>query len=338
VTFIWIHMLWLLILVPLLVTTYILIQRRRHKYSVRFSSLSLIKQVVNKNRSIRRFIPPALFLMAIISMIFSLSRPTAPLISPSQQSTVILAIDVSLSMIGTDIKPTRLQAAKSAAITFVQQEKKDVRIGVVSFSAIAVVAQAPTTDREAVISAINRLTEQPATAIGSAILASLDAIVEEPRGKAAPVSNGVLSMFDLAPALTPIPQGNYSSAAIILLSDGQSNTGPEPLEVIEQASIRNVRVYTVGMGSKAGTTIRFGRISQKVSLDEPTLKQIASRTGAKYFNAENETSLNSIYQNLGTQLVLEKKQTEMTALFSGFAALLVIIAGLLSLFWINKIS
>lgn len=336
-SFIWVNMLWFLLLIPLLVIAYVLLQRRRHKYSVRYSSLSLIKEAATKGRSIRRYIPPSLFLLSIIGMIFSLSRPAAILVTPSQRSTIILAIDVSISMEGTDIEPTRLDAAKSAAITFVNEEKKDVYIGVVSFSGITAIVQAPTTDREATIAAINRLTEQPATAIGDAILTSLDAIVEEPGGESAPVSRGVLSQFNLVPSLTQLPEGNYSSAAIILLTDGQSNTGPDPLSVIEQASIRGVRVYTVGVGSVAGSTIRYGRTSVQVSLDESTLKQIASQTNAQYFNAENETALNSIYENLGSQLVFEQKQTELTALFSGFAALLIITAGALSLFWFQRI-
>jgi Ca-activated chloride channel homolog len=335
-SFIWVDMLWLLLFLPLLVLAYILIQKRRHKFALRYSSLSLIKEISGRNRRFRQHIPPALFLVAMAAVIFALARPAGTITLLSQRATIILAIDTSLSMRATDIQPNRLEAAKSAADAFVQKEAKDVRIGVVSFSGTTALVQAPTTDHLAVTQAIDRLYVQSRTAIGNGILTSLDAIFEQPGGKSAAVSGDTLSLYnEITPA--PTPTGTAAPAVIVLLSDGQSNTGPAPLDIIDQATNRGVRIFTVGMGTSAGTLPGFGGgPGIRVSLDETTLKKIALDTGGKYFKAENSTALYNIYQSIGTQLVFEKKQTELTVFFSGLAALLVIISGSLSLLWFYK--
>jgi Ca-activated chloride channel family protein len=336
-SFLNIELLWLLLILPLLAAGYVLLQRRRHKYTLKFSSLSLVKEAMGNKSSIRRYIPPILLLVCMIASIFALARPAATIILPSQKSTVILAIDVSLSMLADDIKPTRLQAAEAAAQTFVKKEAKDVRIGVVAFSGTTAVVQAPTTNHELVLAAITRLFPQASTAIGSGILTSLDAIFEEPEGKAAPVSGETLFSFKAPPTLAPTIPKASAPAVIILLTDGQSNMGPKPLEILDQAISRGVRIYTVGVGSVEGTTLVLDRrYSVRVSLDEPTLEQIAERTGGKYFNAENETSLFNIYENLPKQLVFERQQTELTAAFTGLAIALALVAGILSLLWFNR--
>ena len=331
-------MLWLLLLVPVLIMVYLLIQRRRQKYALRYSSLSLIRESLGRGPGFRRHIPPMLFLIGLTVMMVALARPVATVTLPSQQGTVILTFDVSGSMRADDIKPSRLEAAKAAARAFVEKQPSNVRIGISSFSDFAAVVQAPTKDRETVLAAINRLTPQRRTAIGSGILTSLDAIFEENGTKPAPPPGDFLRPSAPTPTLAPVPPGTYTSAVIVLLSDGQSNTGPPPLDIAQQALNRGVRVYTVGLGSPEGTVLRTGGFSIRVRLDEETLKRIAQETGAQYFKAESETDLSNIYGNLSTQLVFKAEQTELTALFTAFSAVLLLVAGILSMLWFHRLA
>lgn len=336
-SFLWIEMLWLLLLVPALIITYILVQWRRQKYALRYASLSLVKEALGRGPGIRRHIPPILFLVGVTTMIVALARPVATVMLPSKQGTVILALDVSGSMRADDLKPTRLEAAKSAARLFVGNQKPNVRIGVVSFSDGASVVQSPTKDREAVLAAINRLTIQRRTAIGSGIITSLDAIFEEPGAKPTQSPRDSLRLPEPTPTPPPAPRGTYAPAVIVLLSDGVSNTGPLPLDAVVQASNRGVRVYTVGVGKPEGTILRLNGYSMRVRLDEATLKRIAEKTDANYFKAESETDLSNIYENLGTHLVFKAEQTEITAGFTGLAAVFLLTAGTLSLLWFNRL-
>ncbi len=336
-SFLWKELLWLLLLVPVLIIAYILMQRRQHKYALRYSSLSLVKDALGRGPGIRRHIPPVLFLIGLTAMIVALARPVATVMLPSQQGTVILTVDVSGSMRADDLKPTRLEAAKAAARAFVEKQPPNVRIGVVSFSDSAAIVQAPTKDREAVLAAINRLAHQRRTAIGSGILTSLDAIFEQPVARPTPPPGDFIVPFEPTPTPTPVPQGTYAPAVVVLLSDGVSNTGPRPLDIVAQASNRGVRIYTVGVGSPEGAVLRTDGFSMRVRLDEETLKSIADKTGAQYFKADTETDLRNIYENLSTRLVFKAEQTELTAMFTGFAVLLLLIAGTLSLLWFSRL-
>jgi Ca-activated chloride channel homolog len=347
----WPQMLWLLLLVPTLVAAYILAQRRRQKYALRYASLSLVKEALGRGPGIRRHIPPIIFLLGLAIMLIALARPSAVVLLPSQQGTVILTVDVSGSMAATDLKPSRLEAAKAAARAFVEKQPQNVRIGVVSFSDIAAIVQAPTTDREAILGAINRMTPQRGTAIGRGVLTSLDAIFEPPQGPAPqqpqPPFGGrnggfgnrndplVLPTPTVGP--TPMAPGEYTSAIAILLSDGESNVGPRPLDVVSQAADRGVRVFTVGVGDPAGTVLSVGGRSVRVRLDEETLRQIAEKTSGKYFKADTETDLKTLYENLSTRLILKSEKTELTAAFTGAATILLLIAGTLSLLWFNRL-
>jgi Ca-activated chloride channel family protein len=336
-TFLWIEMLWLLLIVPVFIGIYILIQRRRQKYALRYSSLSIVKEALGKGPGKRRHIPPILFLVGLAVMALAIARPVATVLLPSQQATIILTIDTSGSMRADDIKPSRLDAAKVAAKTFVEKQPKIVRIGVVSFSDSSAVVQAPTQDREAVLAAINRLVPQRGTAIGRGIVTSLDAIFEESGAKSTSTARDPITLKETKPP-PPVSPGTYAPAIVILLSDGQSNVGPRPLDVIDQAYNRGVRVYTIGVGSTEGTVLHFVEgFSIRVRLDEDTLKQIANKTNAKYFRADNETELRTIYENLSTQLIFKPEQTELTAFFTGFAVLLLLTAGILSLLWFNRL-
>lgn len=337
-SFLWTNMLWLLLLIPVLVMVYLLILRRRQKYALRYSSLSLIKEAQGSGPGFRRHIPPLLFLIGLTVMMVALARPAATVTLPSHQGTIILTFDVSGSMRADDIKPSRLEAAKAAARAFVAKQPSNVRVGVISFSDTAAVVQAPTKDREAVLAAINRLTPQRRTAVGSGILTSLDAIFEESNSNPTPPPDDFLRPNQPMPTPAPVPPGTYASAVIVLLSDGQSNTGPAPLDIAQQASDRGVRVYTVGMGSPQGTVLRTQGFSIRVQLDETTLKRIAQTTGAQYFKAESGTDLSNIYENLSTKLVFKAEKTELTAWFTGFAALFLLVGGILSMLWFHRLA
>lgn len=327
----WPFMLLLLLLVPVLVAAYIWAQRRRHRYALRYASLSLVKEVVGRGPGIRRHIPPTLFLMSLTVMMLALARPVAVVRVPGAEGVVILAIDVSGSMSANDMDPNRMEAAKSAARAFVQQQPDGVRIGVVSFSDNAFVVQAPTADQEAVIAAINRLNTQRGTAIGRGLLTSLNAIFET-SGTDAP-----FAWQTPTPTPTPLPKGTYTPAVIVLLSDGQSNQGPDPVEVAQAVAARGVRVYTVGLGTPQGTVLRIQGRAIHVRLDEATLRRVADMTDGHYYSASNEGDLRAIYENLGRRLSLKTEKTELTAVVIGLAFLLALAAGTLSLIWFNRL-
>jgi len=234
-----------------------------------------------------------------------------------------------------DLQPSRMEAAKSAARAFVEKQPRRVRIGVVTFSAHAALVQEPTTDREMVDAAINRLRTQRGTAVGSGLLASIDALFRSPGDDTAPLSLDSLDL--LGSESNPVPPGTYSNAVIVLLTDGQSNQGPPPLEVAQKISDLGVRIYTVGVGSPEGSIIGIRGRSIRVRLDEENLKSIAEKTNGEYFRANSETELNDIYGTLSTQLVMEREKVEITAFFTAFAALVLLLAGLLSLLWLNRL-
>lgn len=266
-------------------------------------------------------------------MLLALARPFSLVTLPSQEGTVILTMDASGSMRADDLKPSRLDAAKAAALAFIEKQPQGVKIGVISFSDSSFLVQAPTSEKEEVIAAVNRLTTQRGTAIGSALLTSLDAIFKD-----AEIEGGAaISSTTPVPTPTPMPKGMYEPAIIVLLSDGESNRGPQPLDVVDQVAARGIRVYTIGVGSVEGVVLRNQGRSMRVRLDETTLKAIAAATDGEYFNASTDKDLQSIYENLSTQLVFKKQQTEITALFTAAAIVILLVAGTLSLLWFNRL-
>ncbi len=335
-SFIWAQFLWGLLLGPALIAAYVYMQRRRKKYAVRYASLSLVKDAMGRGPGIRRHVPPLLFLIGISLMLVAFARPTAMIKLPSNESVVILTIDISGSMLAEDVSPNRMEAAKAAAMDFVESQPRDVLIGVVSFSDAASIVQAPTRDKEAVKAAITKLTPQRGTAIGRGLLTSVSAIFESFNLAEA------LRPDELDNPLLPSPSGGgsidpYESAFVVLLTDGQNTTGPDPLDVINEATDRGLRVYTVGLGSAEGTILRIRNRSVRVFLDEPTLRQIAGATGARYFKADSETDLREIYKDLSTRLVFKREETEITAGFTGLAVISMVLAGALSMLWFNRL-
>jgi Ca-activated chloride channel family protein len=324
--FLWPEYLWLLLAVPASVGAYVWLLRRKRKSAVQYASLSIFKEAMGRAQSWRRHLPPAILLVALAAMITAIARPAAVITLPSHHETVILALDVSGSMRASDVEPTRLEAAQAAARAFVAEQPRGTRIGVVAFAGSAALVQPPTGNRSDVLAAIAQLQLQNATAVGSGLLVSLKAIFPE-------------TDFDvnLKPALQPVAPGSHPSAAIILLSDGQTTAGPDPVEAARLAAERGVRVFTVGVGTEHGQILTGEGWSMRVRLDEDALKAIAELTRAEYFHAGTAHDLKSVYQSLRSKLVMEKKETEITALFSALAAATVLLSATLSMLWFNRV-
>ena len=348
--FLWPEMLWWLLAVPALVAAYVWWLRRRKKGAVRYSSLSVVKAALRPGDRIRRHLPPALLLLSLAAMIVAVARPTANITLPSQQQTIILAIDVSLSMGATDVDPNRITAAQAAAKAFVEERPPNARIGIVAFGGSASLVQPPTEDQEALLAAIDRFELQRATATGSALYVSLatlfpnDGIDVEaltfPGGFRAGGERGKKLDAKAKPeqktAFTPVPPGSNTTSVIILMSDGRRTTGPDPLDAAKLAADHGVRVFTVGFGTAAGGLIGFEGWSVYVRLDEETLKAVADITRGDYFYAGTAADLRKVYQSLNSRLVLERKSVEITSLITMGAALLVLVALGLSLLWSSR--
>jgi Ca-activated chloride channel family protein len=344
-TFLWPEMLWLLLAVPALAAAYLLGLRRKKRLAVRYATLSMVREAMGPGHGLRRHLPPLLLLVAFTVMIGAVARPAAIITLPAQYETVILAMDVSGSMRAGDVKPSRLAAAQAAARAFVAEQPGSTRIGIVAFAAAASVVQAPTRNREDLLAAIDRFQLQRGTAIGSAILVALKTIFPEasfdlqavnPRRDRARGAPGQAREPD-KPAAKPVPPGSYASAAIILLTDGEATTGPDPIEAARVAAERGVRVYTVGVGTPNGEVLSFEGQSFRVRLDEETLKTIATLTRGEYFRGDSAADLKKIYDTLNARLVFEKKESEITAVFSAAAAAAALLSAFLSLLWFNRI-
>ncbi len=341
-TFLWPSLLWGLWLLPVLVVAYFWLLRKRRKTALRYASLALVKEALGPRGVWRRHVPPALLLLALAALLLAAARPATLISLPSQEKTIVLAMDVSGSMRAADVLPNRLIAAQNAAKSFVAELPRNVRVAVIAFAGTAAVVQPPTFNRDDVYASIDRFQLQRATAIGSGIVLSLATIfpdagidLSDVTGEQAmPPPPGQRPKLEFE----PVAPASYSSAAIILLTDGQRTTGPDPIDAAKMAADRGVRVYTVGIGTKAGETIAFEGWSMRVRLDEETLKRIADITGANYFYAGSAEDLKKVYQDLSTRLIVERKETEISALFAAFGALLVTLAAGLSIWWFGRVA
>ena len=342
-TFLWPQFLWVLGLVPLLVLAYVWLLHRRKKSAVRYASLGLVKAAMGGGPGWRRHVPPLLLLIGLAALLVAVSRPAAIITLPLQQETIILAMDVSGSMRAEDVQPNRLVASQIAAKAFVGELPRHVRVGVVSFAGTAAVVQAPTHSREDVVAAIDRFQLHRGTAIGSGIVLSLATLFPD----AGIDLSQITGQRNMPPALgerkepkpfTPVPPGSYTAAAIILRTDGQRTTGPDPMDAAKMAAERGVKVYTVGFGTTNGEIIGFEGWSMRVRLDEETLKNVANLTHAEYFSAGSATDLKKVYDTLTSRLVFERKETEITALFAAVGALFAVLAAGLSLWWFGRVA
>lgn len=341
--FIWSPVFYLFALIPVSILAYILILRRRKPFAVRYSSLSLIREAKPRQTQWKRHIPFALFLIAISSLIMAMARPVSAVTLPASNATIILSIDVSRSMCSTDISPNRLESAKAAAQEFVKSQDANTQIGIVVFAGFAVIAQPPTTDRALLEATISAITTARRTAIGEGILMSLEAISEFDDSVVSPYS-GI--------EVIPVPAGEYVPAIVVLLTDGVSTTGVDPLLAAQMAADRGVRVYTIGFGTTNNDAPMncnpYSSFSEQFDpffgggggggqfrreIDEATLKQVSAMTGGEYYLAESSEQLQDVFDSLPTQLFTVTETTEVGVFFVLFAALFIVLAIILSLIW-----
>jgi Ca-activated chloride channel family protein len=340
--------LWLLLLVPALAGAYLALLRRR-KPVVVYSDVRLVRAAVTPAQALRRYFPPFLFLLALVSLLLAIARPAAVVSLLSAQRTIVLAIDVSLSMAATDVEPSRLAAAQAAAKGFIREQPGDVRVGIVSFAGTADLVQPPTANRARLFEAIDRLRLDYHTAIGSGILAALSTIFPEAGvergydifgGGNVPATMRAVSL-DLTKSSEgkkqkPVAPGSYASAAIILLTDGSRTMGPDPLAAAKAAADLGVRVFTVGFGASERAHVAVDGWSMDVGFDEASLKDIAAITHGAYFHADTAERLRRVYRELSSRFVVERKEIELAAVFTAAAALLSLAAAVTSFCWCHR--
>jgi len=334
-SFIWPLMLVLLILIPLFVVLYLRMQRRRRQAAANYGRLGMVSGTSGK----RRHIPVILFLLGLTILIVALARPQTVMSLPRIEGTVILAFDVSGSMAADDLKPTRMEAAKAAARSFIEQQPPSVRIGVVSFSESGFTVQAPTDDQAAVLAAIERLTPQRGTSLGYGIQMSLNTIAVAEAGDVPRFYSNLTPTPEGTPlpTPTPMPPGTHTSAVIVLLTDGENNTSPDPVTAAQTAADRGVRIYPIGIGSAAGSILHIEGLTIRSKLNEELLNQIAEITDGTYYTADNEQDLKAVYNNLNPQLIIKPEKTEITALLAGVGIVFLLIGGALSLVWFSRL-
>jgi Ca-activated chloride channel family protein len=302
-----------LLLVPALFGIYLWMQRRRKAYALRFTNLALLSEVAGAGPGVRRHVPPALFLVGMAAALLALARPQMVLAVPSDQASIMIVVDVSGSMAATDLQPTRLGAATTAAATLVDALPEGAQVGVVSFSQGATLADPLSSNPDDAKRALNRLRANGGTAIGEGLNLALDELADRPSDS----------------------QGNRPPGVVVLLSDGESTDGRPVTDVAQRAQQSGVRVDTVGIGQRGGTTLLAA--NTRVGLDESSLKGIAQTTGGQYFYAADAQQLTQVYQDLGSQISWIEQRTEVSALASGVAALFFLGAGLLALRWFGRL-
>ena len=344
--FLWPEMLWLALLMPVLILLYVWLLRRRKKLVIRYASLSLVRDALRRGIGWRRHLPPALLLLALGALVVAAARPVAVIKLPTQQQTIMMAMDVSGSMRATDVAPDRITASQAAAKEFANALPREVRIGVVAYAGTAQLVQPPTLSREDVIAAIERFQLQRGTAIGSGIVISLATLFPEAGidlsqitgQRAFPRASPGKAASTASAEIKDVPPGSYEFAAIVLLTDGQNTVGIDPMDAAQMAASRGVKIFTVGFGTKEGETIGFEGWSMRVRLDEDTLKKVANLTHGEYFHAGSGADLKKVYEALKSRLVFEKRETEITALFGDAAGLLVLLAASLSVWWFGRVA
>ena len=363
--FIWPSFLWGLVLVPVAILVYVLLLRRRKKGALRYGNLGLVKLAMGQV-GWKRHVPPALMLMALAILILGMARPTAEVSLPSTRAIVMLAMDVSGSMRAADVNPSRIEAAQAAGKEYVKDQPKDVQIGIVAFAATAFLVQNPTTDHTALNAAIDRFELQRGTAVGSGILVSLQTLFPQ---DSFPINNfnaggfgngnggygfGGGGGYDFSQRYggralgdrrggapkkehVPVEPGSYKNAVIILLTDGATNAGYDPIEAARIAANYGVKVYTVGFGTTRGSIVGFGGFQMRAQVDEDALKKIADMTRGRYFHAASSEELKQVYGVLSKQLIMETQQMEITSFFAAGAALFMLLAAGLSVAWFGRV-
>ncbi len=332
-TFIWPIMLFSLLLVPLLIWGYRRQVRRRDQGTAVLGPLGLVQSGDGTAVGRRRHISPILFLIGLTLLLFALSRPEMPVSLPRIEGTVILAFDVSNSMLAEDLEPSRIDAAKTAARTFVENQPSTIRVGVVAFSNGGLIVQPPTDVQADVLSTIDRLTPQGGTSLGQGIFTALNAIA----GETIVLDEDALEPDNLAQSIESLQIDEFSSAVIVLLSDGENTTFPEPLAIAQIAAEAGVRVYTVGIGSPEGIMLELDGFSVVTQLNEAALQEIADLTNGRYYYATDEQALRDIYQNIDLQLTIRGESMEITAILAGISLVFMLVSGALSMLWFGRV-
>jgi len=317
-SFLWPWMLLSLLALPLLIWLYGRTQARRRRLLARYAGNQPIE-------TWQRHVPPALLMTGLAILAIALARPQMTLSLPRAQGTLILAFDVSGSMAADDIPPNRMEAAKAAAREFVSRQPPTVRIGMVAFSESGLAVQSPTDDRQALLAAINRLSPARGTSLASGILAAL-AMIDD-LNKQKPTNYYSNRPPQPSPTPTPMPAGVYQSAAVVLISDGENTTDPDPLLAAEAAAYRGVRIHTIGVGSPEGARLNIDGFIVQTRLDEAMLQYIAQRTGGTYYNAQSADDLRAIYESVGFEMLATPEATEVTALLAGLGMIAMLIGG-----------
>lgn len=332
-TFAWPSLLVFLLLVPVLLWSYFRMEQRRRNFASRFGSLGLIRNASGTQAGSSRLVPVTFFLSGITVLLFSMARPQAIVSLPRLEGTVILTFDVSGSMVADDLKPTRMEAAKAAASQFVKNQPDSVAIGVVAFSDGGITVQAPTNNHEESLATISRLVPRRGTSIANGILVALNTIALNEGDPPIIKTSGVTGTQEPVTA----PEGWYPSSVIVLLSDGENNQEPDPLLAADLAADLGVRIYSVGIGSTAGSTITVEGFTIHSQLDEGTLRAISDDSGGQYYNAANEDELFQIYDDLQPKLAIKTEEMEITFLFAALGMLALLIGGALSLLWFGRV-
>ena len=356
----WPGFLALLLLVPAMVALYVVALRRRKPSGVRYSSLSLVREALPGSSRLRRHLPFALFAVGVACLVLALARPVVVAAVPTNQTTVLLTIDVSGSMCSTDIAPSRIEAAETAASAFIEHQSASTQIGLVAFSGFAELVQAPTSDRQALLDAIHSLATGRRTAIGSGLLAAVDSIAAVDPAVQPTTTDGQTQVV-------PVPQGAYAPDIVVLLTDGANNAGPEPLTAAQQAADRGVRVFTIGFGTANGGAFNSECAAQflgrepgagfggnpgnggafgfgggggagnpngfRRGIDEDTLKKIADLTGGKYYPAESAGDLEQVFASLPMSIVVKHQTVEAGVGFVALAGVFTGLAFLLGRLW-----
>ena len=322
-------MLWLLFLVPLAVWGYRRLLEGQARRRARYASEGLVVANPSERLGRRRHLPFAFFVSALTLLLVGAARPHGSFGIPRREGTVILAFDVSNSMLADDLEPSRMEAARTAAKVFVADQPDSILIGVVAFGEGGFIAQTPTDSRPDVEAAIDRLSVEGGTAIGAGIFSSLTAISGEPL---------VLDEEQLDDDLADVDIGYYPSAAIILLSDGEDTGGPDPIQLAEIASVAGVDIHTIGLGSPEGTTVEIDGFTVATTLDEELLTEIAESTDGAYHLAEDTESLTDVYDSIDLEMVSRSEPRELTAVFTGTGMAALTIGALLSMRWFGRVG
>ncbi len=327
-SFIWPSMLLTLLLVPLVVGLYLRLSVRRRQAVAGAGSLAVAQSGTGAAPGFRRHLPALVYLAGLTLLLLALARPELLVSLPRAEGTVILAFDVSNSMAADDLEPTRIDAAKAAARQFIESQPLSVLVGVVAFSNGGLVVQPPTTDRAALLDTVERLSPQGGTSLGQGIFTSLNAIA----GEAISIDES-----DLEEGLSSLQIGNYPSAVIVLLSDGENTGPPDPLEIAQVAAEAGVRIYPIGIGSAAGSVVEVEGFNILTQLDEATLQQIAGLTNGAYYHAEDAESLEEVYGDVDLRLTIRGEKMEATSLFASASLFLFLVGGALALSWFGRV-